>query len=73
MKKVTWIFIWVMLKEPEKSAMLDYFLEDRDPPPGVIPRSEITIIFSTILKTWILSNSNISINNFAKYLKFHKK
>ncbi|OXA61946.1 copper methylamine oxidase [Folsomia candida] len=46
MKKVTWIFIWVMLKEPEKSAMLDYFLEDRDPPPGVIPRKAIAVAWN---------------------------
>jgi Cu2+-containing amine oxidase len=41
---VDWIFVWVTLKEPEKSIMLPYFLNDTDYPPiGSVPRKALII------------------------------
>ncbi|CAL8121582.1 unnamed protein product [Orchesella dallaii] len=48
-KRGNWIFISISLKEPEKSVLLPYFLNDTTPPrTSVIPRRSFTILLDGV-------------------------
>lgn len=39
-----WVFNWITLKEPEKSLLLPYFLNGKNPDPDVIPRKSFVLL-----------------------------